>query len=234
MTISSEITRIKNNITAAYAALTNKGVTLPEQQNSESLVSCINSLPPFVGRKVDENGVLSFATEGLNYTFSDNITEIKDCKYLFAYLDSLTSLNFNKIKTIQYNSAISMCSVCSNLETVEFPNLETIEGYGFQSAFSSCIKLKNLIFPKLSSVRNNAFGSNTFMWCENLNISFPALNSNSFGSYTNQFNYMFNRATNCTVHFPSNLQSVIGEWDDVTNGFGGTNTTVLFDLPATE
>jgi hypothetical protein len=40
--------------------------------------------------------------------------------------------------------------------------------------------------------------------------------------------------TGCTVHFPSNLQSVIGSWADVTEGFGGTNTTVLFDLPATE
>ena len=35
------------------------------------------------------------------------------------------------------------------------------------------------------------------------------------------------------MHFPSNLQSVIGSWSDVQNGFGGTNTTVLFDLPAT-
>lgn len=25
-----------------------------------------------------------------------------------------------------------------------------------------------------------------------------------------------------------------GAWTDVTAGFGGTNTTVLFDLPATE
>ena len=44
---------------------------------------------------------------------------------------------------------------------------------------------------------------------------------------------MLQGVSGCTVHFPSNLQSVIGSWSDVTNGFGGTNTTVLFDLPST-
>ena len=73
-----------------------------------------------------------------------------------------------------------------------------------------------------------------FQSCTGLtNISFPALTSTGFGSYTNQFNDMLQGVTGCTVHFPSNLQSVIGSWSGVTNGFGGTNTTVLFDLPAT-
>ena len=44
---------------------------------------------------------------------------------------------------------------------------------------------------------------------------------------------MLDGVTGCTVHFPSNIQSVIGSWASVTSGFGGTNTTVLFDLPAT-
>jgi hypothetical protein len=65
-------------------------------------------------------------------------------------------------------------------------------------------------------------------------LSFPALKTTSFGSYTNQFADMLSGVTGCTVHFPSNLQAVIGSWSDVTSGFGGTNTTVLFDLPATE
>ena len=45
---------------------------------------------------------------------------------------------------------------------------------------------------------------------------------------------MLQSVTGCIVHFSSNLQSVIGSWADVTAGFGGTNTTVLFDLTATE
>ena len=45
---------------------------------------------------------------------------------------------------------------------------------------------------------------------------------------------MLSGVTGCTVHFPSNLQSVIGSWTSVSAGFSGTNTTVLFDLTATE
>ena len=96
---------------------------------------------------------------------------------------------------------------CKNLTSVDLSSLTTISGMGMYRAFYNCTSLKSL--------------------------SFPALTSTSFGSYTNQFNSMLSGVTGCTVHFPSNLQSVIGSWSDVTAGFGGTNTTVLFDLPAT-
>jgi hypothetical protein len=76
--------------------------------------------------------------------------------------------------------------------------------------------------------------SGAFYGCASLtSVSFPALTSTSFGSYTNQFSDMLGDVDGCTVHFPSNLQSVIGSWSDVTSGFGGSRTTVLFDLPAT-
>lgn len=65
---------------------------------------------------------------------------------------------------------------------------------------------------------------------QNLTLYFPALTPSSFGSYTNQFNSMFATGSDNTVHFPAAIQSTIGSWSDVQNGFGGTNTTVLFDL----
>lgn len=95
-----------------------------------------------------------------------------------------------------------------NVKTVSFSDLTTISGSsGMQRSFDKCTSLTSL--------------------------SFPSLTSKSFGSYTSQFSYMLYGVTGCTVHFPSNLQSVIGSWSDVTSGFGGTSTTVLFDLPAT-
>lgn len=45
MSISSEITRISNNIAAAYTALDEKGATLPESQNSANLADTIASVP---------------------------------------------------------------------------------------------------------------------------------------------------------------------------------------------
>ena len=64
-------------------------------------------------------------------------------------------------------------------------------------------------------------------------LSFPALLASSLSSNALQFDFMLEEVEGCTVHFPSNLQSVIGSWNSVTSGFSGYNTTILFDLPAT-
>ena len=89
--------------------------------------------------------------------------------------------------------------------------------------------------PLLSNISASNVFRQAFQDCSSLTtLSFPSLTSNSFGAYTDQFQYMLSGCSGVTVHFPSNLQSVIGYWSDVIAGFGGTNTTVLFDLPATE
>ena len=44
MSISTEITRIKNNIASAYTACNSKGATMPATQNSSNLASCISSI----------------------------------------------------------------------------------------------------------------------------------------------------------------------------------------------
>ena len=44
MTIASEITRINNNIAAAYTAASGKGATLPATENSANLATCIGSI----------------------------------------------------------------------------------------------------------------------------------------------------------------------------------------------
>ena len=101
-------------------------------------------------------------------------------------------------------------------------------------AFYGCTGLTSVDLSSLTTINGSYAMYGVFRACTSLtNISFPALTSTGFGSYTNQFKYMVRGVKGCTVHFPSNLQSVIGSWSDVTNGFDGTNTTVLFDLPAT-
>lgn len=44
MTIASEITRIQNNIAAAYTAASGKGATLPATENSDNLATAIESI----------------------------------------------------------------------------------------------------------------------------------------------------------------------------------------------
>ena len=45
MSVASEITRIKNNISSAYTALDGKGATLPQIQNSANIANTIESIP---------------------------------------------------------------------------------------------------------------------------------------------------------------------------------------------
>ena len=45
MSISSEISRIKDNISSAYAALDDMGADTPQAQNSENLRSTIETIP---------------------------------------------------------------------------------------------------------------------------------------------------------------------------------------------
>lgn len=154
----------------------------------------------------------------------------EDCKY------RLTSVSFPKLKTVSGAWDMEYCFYNDSLlETVSMPELKEISGYqGFYMCFAST-KLATFRFEKLDVLTGNQALYQCFKSCSSLtDVYFPALKSTSFGSYTNQFYEMLRSNSNVTVHFPSNLQSVIGSWTDVTSGFAGTNTTVLFDLTEME
>jgi len=106
--------------------------------------------------------------------------------------------------------------------------------FALSSSPTSPLPLTSVTFTSLSSIGGTAPMRNMFARRDGLHIYFPALNSNSFaGQLTTYFDNLVNNAVGCTVHFPSNMQSVIGSWSGVQSGFGGINTTVLWDLPAT-
>lgn len=158
------------------------------------------------------------------------------CNSMFCGCSGITSVDLSGLTTVSGNSACaSMFQGCTGLISVDLSGLTTLSGNSAcYYMFQNCSSLTNANLSGLTTISNGSACRYMFRACTSLTtLSFPALTSNSFGSYTNQFNNMLNSVTGCTVHFPSNLQSVIGSWSDVTNGFGGTNTTVLFDLPAT-
>ena len=159
------------------------------------------------------------------------------CFYMFALCARLTNVNLSSLAIVSSTDACrNMFSGCKRLISMNLSNLTTISGsQGCLEMFQGCTGLTSVDLSSLTTININGACRGMFSGCTSLTtLSFPALTSTSFGSYTNQFKDMLSRVTGCTVHFPSNLQSVIGSWSDVTAGFGGTNTTVLFDLPATE
>ena len=149
-----------------------------------------------------------------------------------VYLPELKEINSNGIWNYAFHS-------CSNLGTVYLPKLEYINGSGaLAKAFGvpegSTNSLSSVEFTSLKTLRG--VGSLRYLFENRTNLQslyFPALRSDSFGNLKNQFDNMLAGIDGCTVHFPSNLQSILSTWTSVQNGFGGTNTTVSYDLDPT-
>ena len=222
----------KNIHSASFANLTNAGsnpsftrafqssslvsLSLPKLQAIDGSAMCIGCASL---TSVDFSGLLSIGYQGLDSAF-------QNCT-------ALTSISFPEVTTIGYGGISSICSGCTALTSISFPKLASVTGANM-AAFRQT-GLVSVVFPVLSNIGYSQACHSWFHGCASLtSVSFPALTSTSFGNSTNQFNNMLYQCSGVTVHFPSNVQSVIGSWNDVTNGFGGTNTTVLFDLPATE
>lgn len=152
----------------------------------------------------------------------------KDC-------ENLVSVDLSNLKTVGTYGLGSTFSGCTNLVSVNLSSLQTLSNVnGLTSTFSGCTKLTSVEFNSLQMSGNSGVCMGAaFENCTNLKtISFPGMRS--FASPTERFfGNMLQGVTGCTVHFPSNLESVIGSWEEVENGFGGTDTVTLFDLPST-
>lgn len=149
----------------------------------------------------------------------------------FSSCSKLSSASFPKLTSVAGQSAFSNAFTnCTGLTSASFPLLTSITGSSaFNSAFQNCRSLTSVNLTSLATVTSTSALSYAFRGCTSLTeLRFPSLSS--VGTNTNQFNNMLYGVTGCTVHFPSTMQATIGSWASVTGGFGGTNTTVLFDL----
>ena len=215
----------------------------------------------YLGRIVTEDGVLQYPTEsfsfslpsnvigigtyGLQYAFYNctnlasvdlsNVTSIGvgGLRYAFFECINLTSVNLSNVTEISSKGLQYACFQCINLTSIDLSSIINISNEGLLYAFYNCTNLASVDLSNVTSI--DMWGLQyAFRSCINLtSLSFPKLSSNSLSYNVSQFEDMLSGVTGCTVHFPSNLESVIGSWSDVTSGFGGTNTIVLFDLPAT-
>lgn len=153
----------------------------------------------------------------------------------FSGCSNIVSFDFNNLVVADGNSCMNQCfQNNSALTTIGLDKLVYVGYNAMQDMFDGCTSLGNVIYKSMKTLASGAVdGLHRNSGTGITSISFPALTTNSFGTLTNQFNNMLYGCTDVVVHFPSNLQSVIGSWTSVTGGFCGTNTTVLYDLPAT-
>lgn len=169
MSISTEITRIKTNITNAYTKLSEKGATLPALQNSENLASTINTM----STSSSSSNNLSKITVNLD----DKITELVENNVIEIIIpDTVTTIGTNfkdwtALTSITISDNITNISGtafsgCSNLTSVTIGSGVTILG---NMLFANCTNLTNLTLSN-SITEIIMF---VFAYCTNLtNINF--------------------------------------------------------------
>lgn len=257
MSIASAIQLKQQQVIDAYTAVSNKGGTLPVTQNLTNLPDAIMSIttsiePTLITKTFTGNGTYNASTyeaDGFSQVVVDvpgstlvtkNITENGTYYAVSDGADGYSSVTVD-IPTQPYipreisNSGVYQMPTetftyfppagvtdlgdsvlryafygSTGLTIASFIGVTNITGdYALQMAFANCTNLTTIIFPNLAV---DFFGSNTNQ---------------------NQFNDMLVGVTGCEVHFPSALETVINSWSDVVAGFGGTNTSVLFDIEPT-
>jgi len=194
---------------------------------------------------IDE-GMLKSAFEGCPTLIEVDMSSIIEIRgsstleYFCKGCSGLTKVNLSSLQTISGTATTHAFMDCPNISEIDLSSLKTLaSGVSLNGTFSlsnnptSPLPLTSVTFTSLATVNGTAPMRNIFAKRDGLTVNFPAFNSNTFGVMTTYLDNIVSGAVGCTVHFPSNMQSIIGNWSSVQNGFGGTNTTVLFDLPAT-
>ena len=160
------------------------------------------------------------------------LTEIMFGGMVYAFYETgVTSINFPSLIEIgRYGMQYAFQKI--NISSISFPSLINVGELGLHSTFSQCSLLENVYFPSLTTVGSQGLAA-AFGWCSNLeNVYFNAMKSdNSFhiGSLQN----MIQNCSDVTLHFPSNVEAKVQSLYGYPN-FSGINTTILYDLPATE
>ena len=173
----------------------------------------------------------------INLSSLKTISSSRGLCYTFRNCTSLTSVSLPQLSTVSGSEGVASCFYgCTKLSSVSLPSLLEVTGSdGLTGLLEGCSLITTVNFPLLQRISGSQCLRACFKDCTSLEaVSFPSLNVNSFGSYTNQFTNMLQGCSNVTVHFPSILKSTLRNWDDVKTGFGGTNTTVLFDIGGCE
>lgn len=212
-----------------------------------------------IPREISDQGALILPTNITAFELPEEVTELGNgaLNYAFAYDTNLITADLSNIQTVGYHGLYCTFQDCTNLTSIDLSGLTTINGtagcYGMCSGcssltsinlsnlttapvenalsyfFSGCTSITTITFSKLQNINGNQALSFIFNNCTALtDVYFPALKASSFTTYNNQFVSALSGCSNVTIHFPSNLQ---GKFN--ISGFGGNNSRISFDLPAT-
>ena len=172
--------------------------------------------------------------EVTSFSLPSNATNVGKYSLAYAFYScpSLTSVDLSSLTKVSGEDAFYEAFYnCTALTSVDLSSLTTLSGRNALAfAFDVCTALTSVEFSSLTTVSGYHSLYNTFSRCNSLtSLSFPALTVSGLQYGSSQFDNMLYGVTGCTVHFPAAVQAKIEATAGYPN-FGGTNTTVLFDL----
>lgn len=152
------------------------------------------------------------------------LTKLTNSSNMFAGCTALVSIDFPALTSGTFSNVFKGCT---SLTHVGLPLWSTLTG-GSSYMFSGCTSLVSFEFTSLQAVPSSL--SFCFQNCSALTtVSFPSF-TNSTGNSNSRWSNFLSGCSNVTVHFPMRMSSSMSSYNNVRNGFGGTNTTVLFDI----
>lgn len=247
MTIPSDLESISNTKAAIKQAIINKGVSVSSSDDFATYPSKIASISggTLTTKTITTNGTYAASSDnadgyssvtvsvsgggGSSRLFNANYVVLPDGTVQNIVLGSQTiSATATTISSRIYGK------VPANSIYVDLSSIQQItSSYGLSSAFEDFSNLEYVDISNLEqcSLFDYAFAGTSIskLYFNSMSYSYCEVHWEDEVTLTG----MLTDVTGCTVHFPSNFQSLIGSWSDVIDGFSGTNTTVLFDLPAT-
>ena len=156
-----------------------------------------------------------------------SVTGSYSCENMFYKCPKLKRVNLSSLTTLsEYSCCQRWFSDCMELEYVNASSLTSLTATDVLLGAFGYTALTYFYFPSLTTITGATALKKAFESTPIKFLCFPSLNN--LGTKTNQFNDMILNATDCTVVFPPALESTMSSWTDVINGFGGTNTTVIF------
>ena len=171
----------------------------------------------------------------------NNVEEIVGYFWAVNYLKiqkTNIAVDFSKLKKIgdengnsTWANGFSGATFLEGYTDINFDSLESIGPYAMGGCFANRANITSIRFKKLKSFGADSFGY-LIAGSNDIDIYFNALDS-STAFVTNCFRDMCAAATNTKFHFPSNMSEIIPTVGGYPN-FGGTNTTIFYDLEATE